>query len=390
MRIYDSLGLSAMSFPAQAAHHESLAPGQELPPSIFDKDPATDADNIRCNYRHAKRGVHFYFRNMLLPMQKRFAELFPHKGMPWVFLHGSPHVDNYAKSPAGAAMVDFDRSRMGPYGWDIVRLLVSISLRQKKPAPGLLAGDVFERFRLGYQRGFRQPHIPVSEVRALRNASADAGSTNAYLDAGKKWAAELRTNPLPPNDPKVVALVDGYLRSRGEMDLLKEYFIEEGGRGQGSMGFREIVLVVLAPKEAFSKDRILLCIKQVRNDPDTEWYVNPFPSEADRMLQASELYAPGWEQRPGGVVVDGTEYYVRQISPMNAKIKKMLTKGQQKDFVFAVGTQLGRAHRLSVQGAPEELESHLRREWNDMIRAAQVIRDEIVAAHARYLAKAAS
>ncbi|MDE2291466.1 MAG: dTMP kinase, partial [Elusimicrobia bacterium] len=98
------------------AYKRKDAPAQGA--NLFDKDPAGDAPNIQENYKHAKRGVHFYFRNMLLPMQERFAQLMDLSAMPQAFLHGSPHVDNYAKSARGAAMVDFDRSRLGPYAWD--------------------------------------------------------------------------------------------------------------------------------------------------------------------------------------------------------------------------------------------------------------------------------
>lgn len=47
---------------------------------------------------HEKRGAHFYFRNRPLPMRERFAGLMDMASAPRVFLHGSPHIDNYAKS----------------------------------------------------------------------------------------------------------------------------------------------------------------------------------------------------------------------------------------------------------------------------------------------------
>ncbi|MDE2290564.1 MAG: MFS transporter, partial [Elusimicrobia bacterium] len=112
--------------------------------NLFDKDPKGDAENIRDNYRSEKRGLHFYFRNMLLPMQARFAELVDVKDMPRVFLHGNPHIDNYAKTNRGAALADFDRSREGPYAWDLVRFMVSLSLRQKTPHHKLLPKSVLK------------------------------------------------------------------------------------------------------------------------------------------------------------------------------------------------------------------------------------------------------
>jgi dTMP kinase len=372
-----------------------LAPFKKREPkepttNLFDKDPAGDAENIRANYLNEKRGAHFYFRNMLLPMQDRFAQLMDMAPMPKAFLHGSPHMDNYAKSAEGAAMVDFDRARVGPYAWDLVRLMVSMSLRQKKPAAGLLDPEVLKQLKKGYLHGFRHPDRPFSEVRQLKDAepTADEESTDAYLKAGKKWAKELRANPLPVDHPDVVALVEGYAKTQ-EPGFLDDYFIEEAGRGQGSMGFRGLFLVVLAPKgNAHGRDRILLNIKQVRADPDTEWYKNPYPTQIERMHAAAELYAPGWARRPGAATLDGIEYDVRQISPQNVKIKKMLNHEQQLDFAYAVGTQLGRAHRLSLRGAtPAELEKHLDEHYDGIVAAGLTIRDELVDAHARYLLK---
>ena len=332
--------------------------------------------------------MHFYFRNMLLPMQERFAQLMDMGGMPRVFLHGSPHIDNYAKSHQGAAMVDFDRSREGPYAWDLVRLMVSISLRRKKDHDNLLSPDVLKQLKKGYLHGFRHPDRPVAEALMVKDAEPKDGesSTDAYLKADMKWAHEMRSNPLARDDPDVVALVSSWAEGQDD-GVLDEYFIEEAGRGQGSMAFRDIFLVVLAPKDASAgKDRILLNIKRTRTDPDTQWYKNPYDSEAQRMAEATELYASGWELRGGAAVLDGVEYYVHQIDPQNVKIKKMLDKEQQKDFAYAVGTQLGRGHRLSLKGATAaELEEHLAAHFDEIVAAGRVIRDEIVDAHARYL-----
>ena len=363
----------------------------ESAPNIFDKDPAGDADNIRRNYMSEKHGAHFYFRNMLLPMQERFAQLIDHGIIPRVFLHGSPHIDNYAKTAQGAAMVDFDRARVGPYAWDLARLMVSISLRQKREH-GFLDPKVLKQLRRGYLHGLRHPERPFSEMRKLKDVEPeeDETSTDAYIKAEKKWVRELRADPLPVDAPEIAALLDGYMKNRNEPDLLKEYAVEEAGRGQGSMGFRGIFLVVLAPRDPKSgKDRILLNIKEVRSDPDTKWYRNPASGDGQRMMMASELYAPGWELRPGYADLNGTQYFVRQIPPLNAKLKKMLDLEEQEDFAYSVGTQLGRAHRLSLQGQStlEDLEKHFAEHFKDIVEAGAVIRDEIVAAHGRYLKK---
>jgi dTMP kinase len=370
---------------------QSFKKAQARKANPFDKDPSADSEAIRRNYLNEKKGAHFYFRNMLLPMQARFAQLMDMSLMPRVLLHGSPHVDNYAKSAQGAAMIDFDRSRVGPYAWDLTRLLVSISLRRKKASDEFLDKDVEQELRRGYLRGLRHPDRPFSEMRKLKDIEPGEGETSvaAYLAANKKWAKEMRQNALPPDDAQVQALLASYMKSTGQADLLQEYDVAEAGRGHGSMGLRGIFLVALRPRDAKSgKDAILLSFKQTRTDPDTEWYTSPYKTENQRMEAAAALYAPGWEQHLGAATLDGVEFQARGVPPLNAKLKKMLSHDEQRDLAYAAGTQLGRAHRLwldSHGGDAQALESHLDRHWDELIEASTTIRDELVDAHKRYL-----
>ena len=358
---------------------------------LFDKDPAGDAENIRRNYAHAKKGAHFYFRNMLLPMQERFTQLLDVEDMPRVLLHGSPHVDNYSRGLDGAAMVDFDRSRVGPYAWDLSRALVSVSLRRKKQNAELMDPEVSRQLLKGYLHGLRHPDKPFSEMRKLKGVEpkADEESVSAYLAAGKKWAKELRSAPLPPSDPAIRALMAGYRASQQVPSWLDGYKVVEAGRGQGSMGFRDIYLVVLAPKGRKSKkDDILLSFKQVRADPDTRWFTNPYKTQSERMIAASQLYAPGFERYEGWAMLGGKEFNARAVPPFNAKLKKLLDADDQADFLYAVGTQLGRAHALSYRAAGgnvEELEKLAREQYPKVLLASLTIRDELLAAYQRYM-----
>ena len=72
-----------------------------------------------------------FFRLMGPALQKRITQLVDMQGIPTVFIHGNPQLDNYAKTMTGAGMVDFDRSRMGPYVWDIMRFYASLTLRKE-------------------------------------------------------------------------------------------------------------------------------------------------------------------------------------------------------------------------------------------------------------------
>ena len=70
--------------------------------------------------------------------------------------------------------------------------MVSLSLRQKKDAKGLLDKEVLRQMKKGYLRGFRHPDRPFSEFRELKDVEpeADEVSTDAYLAANKKWAKD--------------------------------------------------------------------------------------------------------------------------------------------------------------------------------------------------------
>jgi hypothetical protein len=199
----------------------------------------------------------------------------------------------------------------------------------------------------------------------------------------------MREHPIPRDDAEAMTLLRGYLESRGDSGLLADFHVEEAGRGYGSMGNGR-VLLVLAPNEPrLGQDRILIEIKPAFEDPATEWYHNPFPHHGRSMIEASRLYAPDWEERTGYTTYQGRQYWGRQIHTQNVKLKKMLGPDDEKDLAYAVGTQLGRAHQLSLQGGASsaELEAPLKRNYAAILKAGETMKDEIAAAHARYLKK---
>ncbi|PIP83932.1 MAG: hypothetical protein CO113_02145 [Elusimicrobia bacterium CG_4_9_14_3_um_filter_62_55] len=379
---------------ASAPPRLNAADAQASPDNLFDKDPEGDSERLRANYRKKRRGLEFYFRNAFFPMQKRFAQLFELDAMPRVFLHGNPHLDNYAKTHHGAAMVDFDRSRVGPYAWDLLRFLVSLSISQKRPGSELLPEATLAALREGYLAGFRRPEKGYREMKKLRKTkpTREERSTRAYVEGGLKWVEEMRARPLAVDDARVAALLAGYAANRGEPELLEDFFIAEAGLGVGSMGERERIVLLLKPRDAHSRaDWILLDLKENRNDPDDRWFATPFPSDGERMLRASELYAPGWADGPGWTLYEGKVWSGRRIPTQNAKLKRALGAKELADLAGAVGSQLGRGHRLSLQSAaPDFLEAHLRDHWDELVASAAAIKRELTAAHRRYLRKLSS
>ncbi len=360
--------------------------------SFFKKPQQDQLLNI-LNYQDNERGAFFYFRSMSIRMQERFAELIDQSDMPKVFLHGNPHIENFVVTDKGAAMVDFDRSRIGPYAWDIVRFLSSVALKNggKKVSNRFVSDIVLEYFVEGYLRSFHVPDLPFKQVSSMLYIMPKMWNktTNEYLKNRGKWSLKMREHPLPKDNDMVQGVLRGYLESRGELSLLDDYEIEEAGQAMGSFGNRRM-LVVLAPKDTTQElDRIFLDLKTVYQDADNEFYYNPYPHHGQRMIHASELYAPGIELRLGFTTYNGIEFWGRQIPSFSIKLKDKMDTLQQLDLAFSVGSQLGQAHRKSLQdgATPEQLDQHLRANYANFIKLGEQMNEELLRAHKQYLAE---
>jgi len=356
--------------------------------NIFHRNPLADSLLTIQNFSHPQRGYFFYFRTMCLRMQARFGQLLPLKDMPKVFLHGNPHIENFAIVEQGAGMVDFDRSRIGPYAWDIVRFLCSLSLKRKKRDKGFLSDRVLEYFLEGYKRSFHAPqvaHKSVSDLLKIKKINWKV-STTEYLKKNDKWAQKLRQTPLPTDDEWMQGVLHAYLENRQEMHLLETYCVEEAGLALGSLG-NQRVLVVLAPidKKA-GKDRILLDLKTVYQDTDNHFFQTPVAHHGERMILASDLYAPNLEGNMGFFTYENQQYWGRKVPTQVLKIKGWLPEIHQIDIAYCVGTQLGRGHRLSLQGdKPDALLEHLNAHFKEIVKIGERMNEEVIQGHIHYL-----
>ncbi len=325
-------------------------------------------------------GEEFYlfFRQRCLALQSRFSELANLKSSPRVFLHGNPHVDNFAKTLHGEAMIDFDRSRVGPYCWDIVRLLCSVSLKREEAGKRFLSKRVVRDFLDGYLAGFEKPEVRFRAPELLKQLRPRdwEKSTAAYLQHNKRWAQKMRARPLFPSHPTVQALVAGYFQSRHESDWDAQWRINEAGQASGSLGKGRIIVALASLKD--KNDQILLDLKEVYDDMDSVHFYNPYVHHGLRMIEASFLHAPRFEQRLGFMSFRGKQYWGRQIPTFKAKLKGTLNENQQADFVAAVGGQLGRAHRMSLRAAePKQLEKDLKENFGTWLGVAERLNEEL-------------
>lgn len=352
----------------------------------FLRTPSSADDPVtRRRYLKPGTGLHLFFRHTTREMQARFVELARPSDMPVAFLHGNPHLDNYARNSRGAAMVDFDRSRFGPYGYDIVRFLISLTLRARRPGPAFWTAPVRNSFRRGYVQGLLCPELGIEEMDYLRRRREKKWqrSTAEYMRAGKAWAKKLRDNQLDPKEPKWGELLEVYAQRRREPELCEDYEIAMVGRAGGSMGKDHTLFWLKARREG--QDSILLDFKDTYSDPDTDHFYSPFVHQGERMCRAGELYAPGWDLRPGFLTHENRQLWVRQIPTYQVKVRRALREADLMDLGFAVGTQLGRGHGESVQKIDRQaLAKRYLEEYDDLIYIAATMTTEIRDAHRRY------
>ncbi len=283
-------------------------------------------------------------------MQAKLPRLLDLSKIPVTFIHGNPHLDNYVRTERGSAMMDFDRSRMGPYAWDIIRFLASLSLKREDER-GFLYPTVVEHFIDSYITHFCHPEIPAKKLKLLKNVKPDdwQKTTNNYLASNKRWAKKMRENPLSPKSELVNLLLMSFLESRNETHLMKDFRVSEVGHTPGTLGKKHFIYS-LVPKDPDSHlDSIILDIKEVYAEKSNRWFYTPVPHHGLRMIEAANIYAPGMEERLGYCTVNNRQYWGRQIPSFAVKVKKYLDKNEQIDVAYSVASELGKGHRKGLK-----------------------------------------
>ena len=333
-------------------------------------------------------GAHRFFRMSGAVMQGRFAEIVAHGSIPRILIHGNPHIANYCKTKRGAAMVDFDRSRVGPYAYDLVRFLISVALCRTNKTEEFLHPIILDQFRRGYLFGHRAKLDGYEEMKQLRDKHAKRWqlTTKAYLQQGKKWARRLKLYRVNLKK-KHRHLLGDYLANRGESHIAETFKIANIAEVPGSMGKMHYVYHLVHRQGV--EDSILIDIKETYVEQDTEWYENPFDHQGVRMNRVAELYAPGWEQRPGHASWKGQDYWGRQIPLQQIKPESLLTELEQCDLCFSVASQLGWGHaRAAKKSERAAIRADFVARWDEYVESARQMYEEILAAHGDYMRQA--
>jgi hypothetical protein len=313
-------------------------------------------------------------------MQARLGRFLDLSKVPLTFLHGNPHLDNYVRTARGSAMMDFDRSRMGPYCWDLIRFLSSLSLRRQEQGD-FLDRKVVEYFLDAYIVHFLNPEIPAKQLKLLKGATPEKwqASTKDYLEANRRWAKKMRDFAVSPTAPDVSGLLRKFLEGRGELKLLRDYRLSEVGHTPGSLGKKHFIYALVPKNPDSHLDAIMLDIKEVYEEKDTEFFYAPCVHHGDRMIRASRLFADGMEERLGFCTYQRKQYWGRQVPSFAVKVKKFLSKDDQYDFAYSVGSELGKGHRKGLRDHrhPELVELDLLQNFDTYYKLSKLFTYEL-------------
>ncbi|MEM9478918.1 MAG: DUF2252 family protein [Verrucomicrobiota bacterium] len=318
-----------------------------------------------------------FFRVNGPKLQQRMDKLLPLEKVPRVFIHGNPHLDNYVRTFNGSGMVDFDRSRLGPYAWDIIRFFCSLDIYLNE-GEGFVKKRVLDTFIDGYMQTFQDLDIFYTRPSFVREIipTEEELTIKNYAEANIKWAKRMRKSPVDVKDERVVKMLHLFLESRNDLDLLKSYDLKEAGTSVGSLG-KIHYLYFLEPKRE-GPDSILFDLKQTYTEEDDQYFINPVEHHGLRMIKASNLYAPGIEQKLGYFTFEGVQYWGREVPCFQSKINRALLEEEQLELSFCVGTQLGRGHRRSCRDVePQELEKHLLDHRETLVQLAEFFNNEV-------------
>lgn len=329
----------------------------------------------------SKREARYLLFRIACPlMQRRLPKFVDLTKVPVTFIHGNPHLDNYVKTNRGSAMMDFDRSRMGPYCWDIIRFLGSLSLRRQEQ-DGFLDHRTVEYFLDAYITHFLNPEIPAKQLKLLKSLEPQKwqSSTREYLKANRRWAKKMRENAISPKSEQAVVLLQKFFEARKEESLLQDYYIDELGHTPGSLGKKHFIYSLMPKNRDSRQDAIMMDIKEVYEEKDNKFFFTPFPHHGQRMIEASRLYADGMEERQSFCTISNKQYWGRQIPSFAMKVKKDLDIEETHDFAYSVGSELGKGHRKGLKdpAQAEILEKDLTKNFDHYYKVSQFLTSEL-------------
>jgi len=311
-----------------------------------------------------------------------------------VWIHGDLHAENFGTyMNADGVLVfdvnDFDEAYLGPFTWDLLRLVSSLALlgRQKafpdeslrELANGYLnsyadqvdhyvRGDDDEEFALRLDNTHGAVHAALLSARASSRTALLGGITNV-VDNERHFSDVPGTRRLDHDEQyRVMGAFEAYLdtvpddkRHDRTLFYTVKDVVARSGFGIGSAGLPAYNVLIEGPNQALEND-VVLAMKQgqvpalsrVRNDPAANDY---FHHEGHRTVVSQRALQVHSDPFLGWCTIGETGFVVDELSPYEADLDwGAISEPEEVAPVLAdLGSATAKIHCAADQDSDEEL-----------------------------------
>ena len=374
----------------EIARYEST-PGRADPVKLIEATNADRvADLIPLRYQRMAETPFTFLRGAATVMAADIAHA-PSTG--WVgHFCGDAHASNFGfyASPERRLIMDvndFDETVVGPWEWDLKRLVASIAVAARSSGLGDEAGrQVARDCAAGYRAALAElatmplfeghhmttsyktlDRIDMGDIAEMFERVCKKARKNTSRRAAERYTARpdvdcwhfVADPPVLTHVPDeerahVLAGLDAYGETIGDelRRLLSRYSVSDVAHrivGLGSVGLRSYVVLL----KGNGDEALILQVKQARQsalqpsvdreDGHKDGHEGRRVIEGQRWMQTASDPLLGW------ATVDGRPYLVRQFRDMKGSIDPSLLKARQlDDYARLVGVVLARAHAQSI------------------------------------------
>jgi uncharacterized protein (DUF2252 family) len=316
-----------------------------------------------------------------------------------VVIDGDAHIGNFGLfgTPQRDVVLDlndFDEVTIGPWEWDLKRLVASLNVvgrqegvgraERRRVVTGCAAGyrmamvelapqgpiDVWHRAARTDNLDFAGMKIDAGSQALLHKACEKARGRNnqsllakvgeRQVDGGWRFRADppILTAVDDATRESVITGLEHYAESlpRERRFMLSRYHVVDVVHrivGVGSVGTRAYLALLFGNCD---QDALFLQVKEAVA-PAHGPYVDPLPKpyrghEGERVVYGQRLLQAVGDPLLGWTSIDKRPFYVRQMKNMKGEIPHSLLKGQSLIyFAFAYGALLARAHARTGDAA---------------------------------------
>ena len=296
------------------------------------------------------------------------------EGEGW--LVGDAHLENFgafrtADTPSAESVVfdvnDFDEAVIGPFRWDVVRLLTSLILGGRELGSNgkqsvLLCAAILDGYLAALCEGARPKQAPPPVRRLLDKVAQRThkdllASRTVRAGSGLRFVRGERYAELAPDlVPKAYAAFERYVqRIDPSGELAREHFVVEDVAfriaGTGSLGGLRIA--VLTQGKGTLDSRWIFDMK-AEGTPSAQVLLSEAPEPpAERVLHAAQACLEHAPRMAGVTELDTIPLFVRRLLPQEDKLDlTRLHPEELPDLARYLGARLGLVHRRGARSLP--------------------------------------